>query len=163
MTKSTTEQVKLVRTQGFHLEALRGFTLSDTQLKYTSLPMPAFELSMKDPERHPVVVLSEEKVVGFFVLHSGKGAEEYTSNKNAMLLRAFSIDQKEQGNGYGKEAMSLVKEYVKTNFPDIDEVVLGVNEENVAARKIYLEHGYVDLDKKKEGRSGTMSILHLFV
>ncbi|WP_377889865.1 GNAT family N-acetyltransferase [Alkalihalobacillus sp. R86527] len=163
MTKSTTEQVKLVRTQGFHLEALRGFTLSDPQLKYTSLPMPAFEQCMRDPDRHPVVILSGEKVVGFFVLHSGEGAKDFTSNKRAMLLRALCIDEKEQGKGYGKQAMSLVRGYVKTNFPHIDEVVLGVNEQNNVARAIYLEQGYVDLNKKMESRSGLMSILHLFL
>ncbi|WP_270181470.1 GNAT family N-acetyltransferase [Alkalihalobacillus sp. CinArs1] len=163
MTKQATDQLKLARTQGFHLEALRKFTLSDDQMRYTSLPMPAFETCMKDPERHPVVILSGERVVGFFVLHSGEGAKEYTSNKNAMLLRALSIDQKEQGKGYGKHAMFLVKDYVKSNFPEIDEVVLAVNVKNGVARSIYLEQGYVDLGKKKEGRSGPMSILHLFL
>lgn len=156
-------QVKLARTQGFHLEALREFTLSDEQLNYTSLPMPAFELCMGDHERNPVVILDGEKVVGFFVLHSGSGASEYTTNPNAMLLRALCITSSEQGKGYGKQAMSLVGDYVKENFPEIDEVVLAVNERNDAARGIYLENGYVDHNKKKEGRSGLMSILHLFL
>jgi RimJ/RimL family protein N-acetyltransferase len=138
-------------------EDLCEFSLGEEQHQFTALPEEA--LQIEDKKRFPVVITANEKAVGFFVLHQGEAIRDYTSNPNALLLRAFSINQIHQGKGYAKEAMNLLSNFISHNFPDTDEVVLAVNERNIAAKSLYLKSGFEDHGNKLMGKKGWQSIL----
>lgn len=53
--------------------------------------------------QYPIVILSNKIPVGFFVLHTTERVQEYSSNPQAMLLTALSMDHKQQGKGYAKK------------------------------------------------------------
>lgn len=143
-----------------HLEGLLQFHLPEDQKKFTGMPGDVLETTLQDPERYPIVITAEDKPVGFFVLHKGAGILPFTNNKNAILLRAFSIDLNAQGRGYGKKAMQLLPAFVKEKFPQINEIVLAVNMKNTAAQALYLKVGFVDRGIKREGSIGLQHILH---
>lgn len=39
-------------------------------------------------------------------------------------------------------ALNLLSKYVQINYPDIQEIVLGVNKKNLAAQKLYKKAGF---------------------
>ena len=64
------------------------------------------------------------------------------------------IDKKYQGQGFGKQALKLVLDFIKT-FPcgESEACWLSYEPENEVARKLYLSFGFIEaLDHYKEGQ-----------
>nr|WP_243449989.1 GNAT family N-acetyltransferase [Neobacillus terrae] len=138
-----------------------NFFLPEEQKKFTGMPENALPLALEDPDRTPVVILSEDNPVGFFVLHIGSEIFPFTNNPDAVLLRAFSINHGEQGKGYAKQAMLLLAGFVKTLHPDKKEIILAVNAKNTSAKSLYLKTGFRDNGQEREGSRGMQHILHM--
>jgi RimJ/RimL family protein N-acetyltransferase len=149
--------MKLVFFSDNHQEDLNSFSLVEEQHQFTALPSEALEI--KDENRFPIVISDNGRAVGFFILHKGEAIKEYTANSNALLLRAFSVNRIHQGKGFAKEAMNLLPSFILRHFPETDEIVLAVNEKNLAARSLYLKSGFKDHGKKLMGKKGWQSIL----
>lgn len=130
-----------------------------TQVNFTGTPGDALKLCARDEERHAVLVVHEEKLVGFFILHEWSGAKKYTDNPHALLLRTFSIDSRYQCQGYGRQTVENLEYFIKRYFLDINEIVLGVNHNNVPAQHLYLHHGFVDTGRKVIGIHGEQWVL----
>lgn len=154
------EYIELQTYKQEHLEHLRAFTLPEEQEQFTALPVEMLE---KSHERHPIVIVSDDVAVGFFVLHSSARVQEYSDNPNSMLLTAFSINHIHQGKGYAKSGMELLKGFVKQEFPTCNEIVLAVNKRNIPAQKLYEKVGYIDTGRRKMGKIGEQLILRLIV
>ncbi len=148
-----------MKAENDHVNALKAFTLDERQLAFTSMPVPAYEKCLIDHERFPVVIMEENRPVGFFVLDRGNDLFSYSDNTHAVLLRAYSINRSEQGRGIAKISLQLLEPFVKRHFPNCHEIVLGVKEDNEAAKRIYLGAGFIHTNKKKKGRSGPQDIL----
>ena len=72
--------------------------------------------------------------------------------ENYYYIWRFMIDKKYQGQGFGKEALRLTLEYIKT-FPagKAEACWLSYEPENVVARKLYSQAGFEErLDLHKE-------------
>lgn len=143
-----------------HYEAVKAFQLSEQQQKFVALPKEALQDCYIDKKRRPVVIIAEDTVVGFFVLHVGNNIRSFTDNPQAVLLRALSINQMYQGNGYGKQAMSMIPTFVLTHFEQVNEIVLAVNEKNNTAKRMYEKAGFQDLGRRRQGDKGRQHILH---
>ncbi len=102
---------------------IERYTITEEQLRYTMSPKESIELLKQDKNRHAVLVLDEDKLVTFFVLHEKEGVTPYSSNEQAILIRAFSTDFYEQGKGYAKAALQLLPDFVLEHFPTINELV----------------------------------------
>ncbi|NEW06586.1 GNAT family N-acetyltransferase [Paenibacillus sp. SYP-B3998] len=156
-------QISLVFYEEEHQEALELFYLTDEQLQFTASPKAALDVAKSDKQRFPVVILSENVPVGFFVLHVGENIQPFTRNPNAILLRALSVNYEHQGNGYGKQVLRLLPSFVAMHFGEINEIVLAVNETNPIAKRLYEKMGYVDKGFRKEFDKGDQIILHYAV
>lgn len=137
------------------LESLSEFSLPVEQERFTSLPIAMLEAS---EGRYPIVILSESRPVGFFVLHASSRVQDYTDNPNAMLLTSFSIDHKQQGKGYAKKGLRQLEHFVREYFQHCNEIVLAVNYKNNAAQKVYEKVGYLDTGRRKIGKIGEQFI-----
>ncbi|PUA36237.1 GNAT family N-acetyltransferase [Paenibacillus elgii] len=144
-----------------HDAALRAFELPEEQARFTALPGEVLELSLNDENRYPVVILAGDTPVGFFVLHRGEATAPFSDNPNAILLRAFSIDQAHQGRGYGKRAVRTAAAFVAEHFPGVEEIVLAVNEQNHMAKRLYEASGFRDTGRQRQGSIGMQYILSL--
>ncbi|RFU66162.1 GNAT family N-acetyltransferase [Bacillus sp. V59.32b] len=156
----TLNEVELQFYKSEYFELLKAFELPEEQEQFTALPTEMLEITH---ERHPIVILSENEPVGFFVLHSSARVKEYTANPNAMLLTALSINHVQQGKGYAKKGMELLKGLVNQEFPECNEIVLAVNKRNIPAQKLYEKVGYKDSGRRKIGEIGEQLILSLSV
>ena len=101
----------------------------------------------------------DDEPIGFFVLDYGEDKLDLTKNENSLLLRSLSINPAFQGKGFGKIAMNLVDDFVKENFPTIDELVLAVNFLNKSAYDLYLKVGYIDDGSQREWHNGMQHLL----
>jgi RimJ/RimL family protein N-acetyltransferase len=139
---------------------IRNFTLDEPQKSFVFLPSAAIDWSIQDINCFPVVVLIDDEPVGFFVLHHSEEIINFTDNVNAIFLRAFSIDWKHQGIGYAGLAMNILPKFVLNHFPQVDEIVLTVNENNLPAKRLYEKSGFLYKGKNKNGRSGIELGMH---
>lgn len=115
--------------------------ISDRQ--FTKTPVENIELAAHDSERHPTLIYNhEQQCVGFFTLHEGQGVTPYTENKDAIFFRSFSIDKKHRGKGYAKKVMTALPGYLSEQFPNINEIYLTVNNDNVIAQQLYEQCNY---------------------
>ncbi|MDN4604089.1 hypothetical protein P5G61_22800 [Paenibacillus sp. F6_3S_P_1C] len=56
--------------------------------------------------------------------------------------------------------MRALPELVKQLDPKVNEIILAVNEGNIAAQKLYLKAGFLDRGERKMGIHGLQLILH---
>lgn len=140
---------------------LLNYELLEEQRRFTALPADALEKCKEEHDRYPVVILSGSQPAGFFVLHGWEGVKAYSDNKNAMLLRAFSINLPYQGKGIASESILLLQHFVKEHFPSVNEIILAVNHSNFMAQNVYKKGGFVEQGSRAMGREGEMYIYHL--
>ena len=103
---------------------------------------------------YPFGIFDDDKAVGFLMIAYDYGevcndpdAPEI-SQKNYFLWRLM-IDEEEQGKGYGKKAVKLALEFVKT-FPHgrADYCWLCYDKNNEVARKLYLSMGFQEIGEQ---------------
>jgi RimJ/RimL family protein N-acetyltransferase len=140
-------------------EDLKNFSLPEEQEKFTSMPEEALTKCEEDPERYPVVITASEAAVGFFVLHKGESSAFFSSNRNAMVIRALSINHSDQGKGYAKKAMLQLPKFIARHFPEINELILAVNFKNTPAKQLYEKAGFMDRGQIKHGPAGPQHVL----
>jgi RimJ/RimL family protein N-acetyltransferase len=137
---------------------VRNFTLDESQMGFAFLPSKALDF-FENQNCYPMVILFGEEPVGFFVLHHSGETHGFTDN-NAVFLRAFSIDKKHQGKGYATLAMNNLSKFVQDHLPEVEEIILTVNENNLAAKRLYEKSGFIYKGKNKIGRSGIELGMH---
>jgi diamine N-acetyltransferase len=105
---------------------------------------------------YPFGIFDDDKAVGFLMIAYDYGevcndpdAPEI-SQKNYFLWRLM-IDEEEQGKGYGKKAVKLALEFVKT-FPHgkADYCRLCCDKNNEVARKLYLSMGSHEISEQDD-------------
>lgn len=161
MTITENESVSLGFFKPEYTALLADYDLHDVQKRFTAMPLEALKKCEMDRERHPVVIFYGDELAGFFVLHGWEGAKEFSDNKDAILLRAYSVNAAFQGKGIAKKSMNLLPSFVKEHFPSKNEIILAVNHANKIAQKVYLNGGFKDKGIRAMGREGEMFILHL--
>jgi RimJ/RimL family protein N-acetyltransferase len=144
-------------------QMLLNYSLSEEQQRYTALPVDALQKCESEPDRHPIVILYGHQPAGFFVLHGWEGVKAFSDNKEAILLRAYSVNSPFQGRGIASQSIKLLSPFVKEHFRDVNEVILAVNHENTVAQSVYKKGGFKDKGIRAMGREGEMFIYHVNV
>jgi RimJ/RimL family protein N-acetyltransferase len=159
---STVEKdvVTLTFFESKYIPLLEGYHLHEEQKRYTAMPLDALKSCELEADRHPVAILYGSQLAGFFVLHGWEGVRAYSDNKDAILLRAYSVSSSFQGKGIGWNSISMLTDFVKEHFPHKQEIILGVNHANIIAQRLYLNAGFIDKGIRVIGRQGEMLILH---
>jgi ribosomal protein S18 acetylase RimI-like enzyme len=57
--------------------------------------------------------------------------------------------------------MLLLSDFVKSEFPNCDEIVLVVNHKNIPAKRLYSRVGFEDTGKRKTGPIGEQFVMNL--
>lgn len=138
------------------------YDLDEVQSKYTrSMYTNIVEDEIeKIHGKFPCTILFENKAVGFVVLDRTSDRLHLTNNPNSLLLRGLSINPVYQGLGIGKKALIEIESYAQSLFPDLDEIVLTVNQENNQVYQMYLKLNYVDTGRFKEGKFGLQHMMY---
>ena len=116
----------------------------------------AFNLvdSLRDPMSEAIAVRAGDAVVGFYRLDFaprtvlGRDHAEPTVG-----LRAFMIDHRQQGHGYGLLAVAACVDDLRLRHPGRRLLVLTVNCANPVAIRAYLRAGFLDTGELFRGGS----------
>ena len=110
---------------------------------------------------YPFAICLDKKVIGFVMIgydDYDEGDPEYL--KNYFIWR-FMIDKKYQGKGYGKEALKLAIDFIKTEpCGEAKACFLSYEPENEIAKKLYKEFGFVEMPEYYEEGDEMPAILN---
>ncbi|MGM0922278.1 MAG: GNAT family N-acetyltransferase [Bacillota bacterium] len=85
----------------------------------------------------PFAIYDKERMVGF-IMHA---YEENTTNM--YWINGFIIDERFQGKGYGRSALSEIIQWIVSEFAICKEIRLTVYKENKIARELYNSFGFL--------------------
>lgn len=133
-----------------------------TNLHHTDTPQNIIQKVKADQDQFAIAISDDSgNLVGFFCLHLGKGPELYGFfGRKYALIRGFSIDERYRNRGYASESLLDIFELTKREISErITNIVLAVNEQNIAAQKAYEKSGFKRKEKTFEGRLGRLIIM----
>lgn len=143
-----------------HLPALMAYGLDDET--YTAHPKDLLALMEEDPERYGVLVFNDSQgLVGFFSLDFGKGLETYGIDAdNCGLIGDFSIADSYRRQGIAQTCFDRILELLADlPLPELDRLVLAVNEKNKPARTLYRQAGFEVIKKGVPGEKGRLMLM----
>lgn len=129
-----------------HFDDLNSYQLMPEQAKYTRQPWQWSDGTtlLLEAGMTGVTILLDSKAVGFFVLDRSHNKFAYTDNKQAILLRSFSINPLYQGQGVARQSIQpdLIDRIIYNISPHYNEIVLAVNPQNIRAYHLYRNAGF---------------------
>lgn len=131
-----------------------SYELPADQQEFTMLPQDLIKRDAANPEKHLIVIRARGQVAGFFELDESEDRKRYSDNPKALLLRGYSVNPKFQGRGIATGSLDALPAFMKEEFPNMDEVVIGVNARNTAAQTLYKKAGFEDTGRRVMGKKG---------
>lgn len=121
-----------------------GLTVSGSQKNYVSdsYTMLARAYAYREQRSRAFVIYDDETPVGMGMYHDCPELDAYD-------LSQLFIDERYQGKGYGKVATKLVLEAMQQDSK-YSKVVLCYIEGNDAAKKLYENFGFVEIDRDED-------------
>ena len=122
-------------------EAQKSFVATNTQSMieaYTTLASGGVAL--------PFGIYDDETPVGFVMIgYGGDSADEPEYARNAYSIWRLMIDRRYQRRGYGRQAMKLALDYIRTQPAGYaDRCYLSYEPENVNAKALYNSFGFIE-------------------
>lgn len=105
-----------------------------------------------------LAILSGDTPVGFLVLCRGDRLPDGFP-EGAAALRALRIDAGQQGRGLGKQALKRVSDWLLCQWPTSRLLALCVDDQNLAARRVYQTDGFEAFTCPRPGRIGLVHYL----
>ena len=146
-----------------HYPALIAYQLTGEQAEFSRPPTDWLSGNIAfSAAQLAVTILRGDEPIGFFVLDSGAGRDDYSANPHAVLLRSMSLNPRHQGNGYARTALvpATLDAFIRAHFPACDEIVLGVHHANRAAVRLYQRAGFANTGRTYDGLKGLQFIYH---
>lgn len=141
------------------VDAVKQVQLAPEQIKFAGIA-EEFLLDASDTT-HLHVIKHEEQVVGFFKLDIAYPQSYEFCPEGAIGLRAFAIDQQQQGKGLGTQAVAALFPYLQTNYSRYHSIYLTVNCKNPRAFACYEKAGF--RDTKQQYLGGAAGPQHIMV
>ncbi|MGO1073803.1 GNAT family N-acetyltransferase [Lysobacter sp. CA199] len=134
--------------------AVRALQVAPEQLQFVGDTAYNLDQTRLDPNSEAMAVLAGERVVGFYRLDFSVAAiAGRPLGEPSVGLRAYVIDRREQGRGYGSAAMLACAEDLRRRYPDRRLLALTVNVRNRSAYGAYLKAGFADTGELYHGGS----------
>ncbi|MHC2833899.1 GNAT family N-acetyltransferase [Bacillus sp. F9_6S_D1_P_5] len=149
-------QLKIVTRENWE-DALKLQVKKDQRKFVPSVAVSLAKVYIKPDGDHveyiPFAIYDGELMVGF-VMHA-----VIKETTDMYWINGFIIDQKQQGNGYGKAALQKSIDLIKNTYKACKEIRLTVHKDNISARKLYECYGFQSLGHDYDGEQ----VYRLFV
>ncbi|WP_423418642.1 GNAT family N-acetyltransferase [Fictibacillus nanhaiensis] len=142
-------------------QAAMEYCLPPEQSLFTSMPDEVLETFQSDIFNQPFVIYSDQQLVGWFALYTDQSGNMYTTNRQAILLKSFSIDARFQKRGLALDSLRLLPKIVKQQYKDKNEILLTVHETNDAAISLYRKAGFLHKGENHNGEFGIEMIFRM--
>ena len=112
----------------------------------------------------PFAICKNKKPIGFLMIGYGLSEDDDLEKEDPLFVEMarksycvwrFMIDKRDQGKGYGRKAMELALDYIRT-FPcgKADTCWLSYEPENEVAKKLYSSFGFIEQPQFYKGEEG---------
>ena len=163
--------VRLVKVNTKNFDELIDLVPSEQQREYVADNIyslaEAYANVAEGRYTQPFGIYDGDVPVGFLMIGYNIADEEedfikYPVIRNSYLIWRFMIDKEHQKKGYGKEAMKLALEFIRT-FPcgEAEYCWLSYEPENEVAKNLYRSFGFVQADEMPEGWDEIPAVLKL--
>ncbi|MCG7549274.1 GNAT family N-acetyltransferase [Pseudoalteromonas sp. Of7M-16] len=132
-----------------HLEQVKAIQIEDNQVEFAGIASEFLNDICDTTHLH--VIEHQDKVIGYFKLDLAYAQKYDFCPKDAVGIRAFVIDKRQQGKGYGKKAVHALFPYVSDFYPEYRQIYLTVNCRNNLAYQCYKKAGFEDTNEKYLG------------
>lgn len=137
-----------------NMEDVISLDISELQYPFVadneeSLAEAYIAITSDDAYAYPFAIYDDDTLVGFLMLGYNEaaveGPEAPASLRNNYSLWRLMIDKRYQKKGFGREAVRLALEFVRT-WPHgkAEACVTSYNPENEVAKKLYASFGFVE-------------------
>ncbi|MGX7264677.1 hypothetical protein [Enterococcus crotali] len=127
-----------------HQTHIDNYCLSERKLRYVREPKIALALTKRDPKRHAVLVFEGEYLVAFMTFYETKNDISYSDNKKSLLVQDLSTDYRHLRNGYVKQAVQLLPDFIRQHFTTIEQLIIVVNEDKAFTQALRIDAGFKD-------------------
>ncbi|WP_246658436.1 GNAT family N-acetyltransferase [Rhizobium sp. FKY42] len=117
--------------------------LRQDQVRMVASVVDSLEEAETDEDARPRAVLHDGEPVGFLMYDA-------TSADDVAQLYRFIIDERQQGKGFGRAALSAVIAEIRRE-PHVSKISICYEPENRAARQLYLSAGFVETGLDEDG------------
>ncbi len=135
-------------------EEIIGMDINESQYPFVadnmeSLADAYIAITSGEAYAYPFAIYDDDTPVGFLMLGYNEaaleGPEAPESLRNNYSLWRLMIDKRYQGKGFGREAVRLALEFIRT-WPSgrSEACVTSYNPENEVAKKLYASFGFVE-------------------
>jgi diamine N-acetyltransferase len=125
------------------VEAVCGLQVAAEQRGYVANNAFSIAQAYFEPKAWFRAIYADETPVGFLMLSDDSDAPEY-------FLWRLMVDQAHQGKGYGRSAIALLVDYVRTR-PAAHELLVSYHPGPHSPREFYLKQGFLDTGRTEEG------------
>ena len=111
----------------------------------------------------PFAICRNNKPIGFLMIGYGANDDDFKDEdselikmvKKSYCVWRFMIDKRYQRKGYGRKAMQLALDYIRT-FPcgPAESIWLSYEPENEVAKKLYSSFGFIEQPQWYKGKEG---------
>jgi Acetyltransferases len=171
--KAADEPLRLEKINWDNFEAVQNLHVFKEQSNYVaknkdSLVHACITMSFEGKKVYPFAICKGKKPVGFIMIGYDLGeddGEEPSAEwflRNTYCIWRFMIDRRYQRNGYGREAMKLALDFIRT-FPAGPAKLcwLSYEPENEVAKKLYASFGFKEIPEHFEEGGEMPAILEL--
>lgn len=160
MTQSTIALVRWQLLDSHQREEVQTLQISQQQIEFAGTierAIAACEAASED-EVAGLAILHCGRPVGFVVVSRGSKQPAWALG-GSVALTAMRIDSREQGQGLGKAALSLLDVWLRDHWPSSSTLALCVDDENHAGRRAYAAAGFSEYMEPQAGRIGVVRYL----
>jgi RimJ/RimL family protein N-acetyltransferase len=133
-------------------DALLHLQVQPTQQNFVGSIVNLLADAANCPDGEPMAVLQGDNVIGYYRIDPN--ARSITGRDfapHALGLRAFFLDARWQGLGWGAKALDALLADLRTRHPQARRLVLTVHACNAAALALYRRAGFVDSGERYHG------------
>lgn len=124
-------------------KAVLALELSQDQQDFLADNASSLKEAASDDDARPRAVVAGDRVVGFLMYDASEDDDE-------ALIYRFMIDRRNQGQGYGRAALSALLQEIRA-LGHVRHVLVCYMPENEGARRLYQSAGFVDEGVDEDG------------
>lgn len=125
---------------------VNNYCLSERKLRYVREPKIAISLMKKDPQRYAVLALENDHLVAFLTLYEAQSDDCYANDEKNLFVQDISADYRHLNNGYTKQALELLPEFIHQHFPTINQLTIIVNEDKSFTKALCRHSGFKTIE-----------------
>ena len=122
------------------MDAVKSVQLADEQVKFAGTAEEFLQDVTETTHLH--VIKLDDDVIGFFKLDIAYSDNYEFCPTTALGLRAFALDKRQQGKGFGTAAVKALFPYLKEYYGSFEFIYLTVNLKNPGAIACYQKGGF---------------------